>query len=47
GEESIGECMRRAKWESKDRGDQVNWPAFILYGDPRNRPGDLFPALQK
>jgi CHAT domain-containing protein len=44
---NLGECLRRAKWASKQRGDRINWPAFILHGDPHTEPGDLFPALHK
>ncbi len=43
--QSLGECLRRAKWTCKQRGDRSNWPAFILYGDPHIEPGDLFPIL--
>jgi hypothetical protein len=47
GRHSLGECLRLAKWARKQQGDRINWPAFILYGDPRIEPGDLFPAMQK
>jgi len=47
GEHNLGECLRRAKWDSKQRGDRINWPAFILHGDPHTEPGDLLPALRK
>lgn len=44
---NLGECLRRAKWAAKQRGDAINWLAFILYGDPYVKPGDLFPALKR
>ena len=47
GEHSLGECLRLAKMARKQRGDSVNWPAFILYGDPGTEPADLFPALRR
>jgi O-acetyl-ADP-ribose deacetylase (regulator of RNase III) len=47
GEHNLGECLRRAKWACKQQGDRINWPAFILYGEPHTEPGDLFPALRK
>jgi O-acetyl-ADP-ribose deacetylase (regulator of RNase III) len=42
---NLGECMRRAKWALKRYGDHINWPAFVLYGDPHLRTGDLYPVL--
>ncbi len=47
GEHNLGACLRSAKTVSKQRGDRINWPAFILYGDPHVEPGDLFPAMRK
>jgi hypothetical protein len=44
---SLGECVRQAKWHCKQRNDQINWPAFILYGDPKIEPGDLFPNMRR
>jgi hypothetical protein len=49
-EYNLGECVRRAKWACKQRGrwqERIHWLAFVLYGDPHIRPGDLFPALRK
>lgn len=43
----LGECLRRAKMACKERGDLVNWLAFILYGDPHIAPADLLPALRE
>jgi len=43
----LGECLRRAKWACKQRGDGINWVSFILYGDPHTGPGDLFPVLDE
>jgi CHAT domain-containing protein len=45
GEHNLGECLRQAKWARKHGGDRINWQAFILYGDPHTKPGELFPAL--
>ena len=47
GGHNLGECLRLAKMSRKRRGDSVNWPAFILYGDPSTEPADLFPALRR
>jgi O-acetyl-ADP-ribose deacetylase (regulator of RNase III) len=50
GEHNLGECLRRAKWARKqqeEREGQINWLAFILYGDPHIEPGDLFPAMRR
>ncbi|NIV39807.1 MAG: CHAT domain-containing protein [Anaerolineae bacterium] len=46
GEHELGECMRRAKWERKkvEEGG-LDWLSFVLYGDPRLTPGDLFPVM--
>ncbi len=41
---SLGECLRRAKPGHLDSRERINRRAFILYGDPRIRPTDLFPA---
>jgi O-acetyl-ADP-ribose deacetylase (regulator of RNase III) len=46
GAEVLGECIRRAKMALKSTGDHANWPAIVLYGDPRTGAGDLFPALR-
>jgi len=43
---SLGECLREAKMALKQKKDAVNWPAFVLYGDPHSTPGDLFPAMR-
>jgi CHAT domain-containing protein len=53
---SLGECLRHAKevcrayerrvLSSEDQHRAVNWLAFVLYGDPHTRPGDLFPAMR-
>ena len=46
--DELGECLRRAKWACKQTSgwqDRSNWLAFVLYGDPHTRPGDLFPAM--
>jgi CHAT domain-containing protein len=42
---SLGECLRRAKWDRKQARDPINWLAYILYGDPHLEPGDLFSAM--
>ena len=50
GKHDLGECLRRAKWARKQREEaegQINWLAFILYGDPHLAPGDLFPAMRR
>ena len=44
----LGECLRRAKWarkQAEEAKDQIDWLAFVLYGDPRLTPGDLFPVM--
>jgi hypothetical protein len=48
--ENLGECLRRAKWERKqaeEGHDNLTWLSFILYGDPRLKPGDIFPAFKR
>jgi O-acetyl-ADP-ribose deacetylase (regulator of RNase III) len=66
GKHNLGECLRLAKWASKQDEESVlaarstglsepgegrkmptpiNWLAFVLYGDPRVMPGDLFTAM--
>lgn len=57
GECGLGECVRRGKWACKrnEISSQIsggstiliNWLAFVLYGDPHARPGDLFPVMQR
>jgi O-acetyl-ADP-ribose deacetylase (regulator of RNase III) len=49
GDDTLGECLRRARQALKERSRQTratDWLAFILYGDPRLYPADLFPALR-
>lgn len=46
-EETLGECLRQAKVESKVNRNRKDWLAFILYGDPHALPGELFPILKK
>ncbi len=47
-EYGLGECLRRAKWASKRGGrwrDRIHWLAYVLYGDPHTKPGDLYPVM--
>ena len=49
GEASLGECLRRARQSLKleqERYNKIDWLAFILYGDPRLMPVELFPAFR-
>ncbi len=49
GDVSIGECLRRARQSLKleqERRDQIDWLAFILYGDPRLLPGEFYPVFR-
>lgn len=46
---TIGECLRRARWQRKQEETpegRINWLAFVLYGDPHLTPGELLPAMQ-
>jgi CHAT domain-containing protein len=50
GKHSLGECLRRAKWARKQHEEaegKINWLAFILHGNPRATPADLFPAMRR
>lgn len=46
GGRSLGECLRRAKISISQKEYRTDRLAFILYGDPRLLPGDLFPVLR-
>jgi O-acetyl-ADP-ribose deacetylase (regulator of RNase III) len=49
GDVSLGECLRRARQSLKleqERREKIDWLAFVLYGDPRLMPVDLFPAFR-
>jgi len=42
---ALGECLRLARMACKGERNRINWLAFVLYGDPRTTPGELFPPL--
>lgn len=50
GECTLAECLRQAKWSRKRQEDvtgEVNWLAFVLYGDPHLMAQELFPIMQE
>ncbi len=49
GEHSLGECLRQARQGLKVEQEsqrQLDWLAFMLYGDARLRPDELYPAFR-
>jgi CHAT domain-containing protein len=46
GGHALGECVRDGKKAISSDQPRTDRLAFVLYGDPQTRPGDLFPAMQ-
>lgn len=44
GDYNLGECLQHARMKVQE-DKYLSRKAFILYGDPHSKPGDIFPAL--